>query len=83
MSGKKENGDIAGMSFEDALSELEKIVRQLEAGDGKLEDAITSYERGAALKKHCEQKLGEAKAKVEKISLGPDGQVATEPMDVD
>ena len=83
MSGKTENGDISGMSFEDALSELEKIVRRLEAGDSKLEEAIASYERGAALKKHCEKKLAEAKAKVEKISLGPDGTVQTEPLDVE
>jgi len=83
MSGKSQSADIAGMSFEDALSELETIVRQLEAGDSKLEDSIAAYERGAALKKHCEKKLSEAKAKVDKISLGPDGSVGLEPADLD
>jgi len=81
MSGDKTDA-IAGMSFEDALSELETIVRRLESGEGKLEDAIEAYERGAALKSHCEKKLSEAKAKVEKISLGPGGAVATEPLDI-
>ena len=67
------NANIAAMSFEDALAELEAIVRGLEEGKGNLEDSIGAYERGAALKRHCERKLNEAKAKVEKISIGPDG----------
>ena len=70
--------DIAAMSFEDALAELDRIVRQMEEGKGKLDDAITAYERGAALKKHCEAKLEEARAKVDRIVLGPDGSVAVE-----
>lgn len=69
----EENAEIAAMSFEDALAELEAIVRGLEEGKGNLEDSIGAYERGAALKRHCERKLNEAKAKVEKISIGPDG----------
>ena len=69
----EENAEIAAMSFEDALAELEAIVRGLEEGKGNLEDSIGAYERGAALKSHCERKLNEAKAKVEKISIGPDG----------
>ena len=69
----EENADIAVMSFEDALAELEAIVRDLEEGKGNLEDSIGAYERGAALKLHCERKLNEAKSKVEKISIGPDG----------
>ncbi len=73
MAEKSKIADVASMSFEQALAELEGIVRQLEAGDGKLEDAIGAYERGAALKKHCEDKLKEAKTKVDKISLGPGG----------
>ena len=48
--------DIEALGFEDALNELEQIVRSLESGEGKLDDAIHSYERGAALKKHCETK---------------------------
>ncbi len=64
---------IAEMSFEDALGELEAIVRQLEGGEVALETSIALYERGAALKKHCEDKLEAARLKVEKIALGPDG----------
>jgi exodeoxyribonuclease VII small subunit len=67
--------DIAKLGFEDALKQLEDIVRDLESGKGKLEDAITSYERGAALKQHCERKLAEAQMKIEKIMLGADGSV--------
>ena len=75
--------DIASMSFEAALAELEKIVRQLEDGRADLEDAIDAFERGAQLKKHCEKKLREAKAKVEKISLSADGTVAAEPAKIE
>ena len=75
--------DVAKMSFEDALEELEDIVRTLEDGKGKLEDAITAYERGAKLKAHCEKKLKAAQAKVETISLGADGEVAAEPADIE
>tara|TARA_R110002110_G_scaffold85816_3_gene223643 strand:- start:16994 stop:17263 length:270 start_codon:yes stop_codon:yes gene_type:complete len=71
--------DIAKMSFEDALAQLEEIVRNLEGGDSALDDAIASYERGAALKRHCESKLRQAQARVEKISLGADGAPDTEP----
>lgn len=65
--------DIAALSFEQALAELEKIVAQLERGDVALEDSIRLYERGAALKAHCEAKLADAQLKVEQIVLGPDG----------
>tara|TARA_Y100001934_G_C12209111_1_gene705119 strand:- start:270 stop:521 length:252 start_codon:yes stop_codon:yes gene_type:complete len=75
--------DVSKMSFEDALEELEEIVRTLEGGKGKLEDAITAYERGAKLKAHCEKKLKEAQAKVEKISLGADGEAVAEPADIE
>ncbi|MBM3626441.1 MAG: exodeoxyribonuclease VII small subunit [Alphaproteobacteria bacterium] len=71
--------DIARLGFEDALKELEEIVRALEQGKGKLEDAIRSYERGAALKAHCERKLAEAEARIEKIALGADGVPRAEP----
>ena len=70
--------DIAAMSFEDALAELEQIVKRLEAGSGKLNDAIASYERGALLKRHCEAKLREAQARVDKIVVGADGTLAAE-----
>ena len=75
--------EITKMSFEDALSELEDIVRTLEGGNGKLEEAITAYERGAQLKAHCEKKLKEAQAKVEKISLSAGGEAVTEPANID
>lgn len=72
--------DIAKMSFEDALAQLEDIVRNLEGGDSALDDAIAAYERGAALKRHCESKLRQAQVRVEKISLGADGTPDTEPV---
>ena len=74
---------IAAMSFEQALEELEGIVRQLEAGRFRLEDAIGAYERGAALRRHCETKLDEAKAKVERIAFAADGTVRTETANLD
>ena len=72
---------IADMSFEDALRELETIVERLERGDAALEDSIAIYQRGAALKAHCEGKLRDAQLKVDKIVLGPDGSVGAEPFD--
>jgi len=75
--------DIAALSFEDALAELERIVRQLEEGRGRLDDAIASYERGTALKRHCEAKLRDAQAKVDTITLAADGSVAAEPARID
>jgi len=74
--------DIKTMSFEQALAELEKIVERLESGDSKLDDAISSYERGAALKLHCETKLREAQEKVERIKLAADGSVTSEPTEI-
>ncbi len=68
--------DPAAMSFEQALGELEKIVAQMERGDVALEDSIALYQRGAALKAHCEAKLKDAQLKVEQIVLGPDGAKA-------
>ena len=75
--------DIAAMSFEDALAELEQIVRRLEGGQVKLDEAILSYERGAQLKRHCERKLNEAQQRVDRIVIGPDGAVTTEPTKLD
>jgi len=75
--------DIAAMSFEDALAELERIVRQLEEGRGKLDEAISSYERGTALKRHCETKLREAQAKVDRITVAADGGIGSEPARID
>ncbi|MGH7040208.1 MAG: exodeoxyribonuclease VII small subunit [Stellaceae bacterium] len=75
--------DIAAMSFEDALFELEQIVRKLEGGQVKLDEAILSYERGAQLKRYCEQKLNEAQQRVDRIVIGPDGAVTAEPARLD
>jgi exodeoxyribonuclease VII small subunit len=75
--------DIAAMSFEEALAELEQIVKRLEEGKGKLDEAISSYERGAQLKQHCESKLNEAQGRVDKIVRGSDGGLATEPAKLD
>ncbi len=70
--------EISEMTFEDALQALEEIVKGLESGDVKLDQAIDNYARGAALKRHCENKLREAQAKIEKISLDADGTQKTE-----
>ena len=83
MSGNKIPPEIAKLSFEDALSQLEEIVRHLEDGEGKLDDAIKAYERGDLLKRHCEAKLQEAQARVDKIIRGPDGTVGVEQEDPD
>lgn len=83
MAEPKIPGDIAAMSFEEALKELEQIVQKLESGQGRLDEAIESYERGAALKQHCEAKLREAQAKVEKIVLATDGSVKAEPTEIE
>lgn len=72
--------DIAKLSFEDALAELETIVRALEQGKGKLDESVAAYERGAALKKHCEKKLAEAAARIEKIQIAG-GEAKTAPFD--
>jgi exodeoxyribonuclease VII small subunit len=65
--------DLVALSFEDALAELEEIVKSLEGGKGTLAQAIADYERGAALRLHCERKLAEAEAKVQAIVEGPPG----------
>jgi exodeoxyribonuclease VII small subunit len=75
--------DIAKMSFEDALAELQKLVKSLEKGDSKLDDAITSYKRGVDLKRHCEAKLQEAQLKVEKIVLSAEGTIGKESAKLD
>ena len=74
--------DIAAMSFEAALAELERIVENLERGDVPLDRSIAIYERGEALKAHCAKLLKAAEDKVEKIRLTRDGEPAgTEPLD--
>jgi exodeoxyribonuclease VII small subunit len=71
------------LSFEEALTELEKIVRQLESGGADLKSSIDNYERGMTLKKLCEAKLKEAQTRIEKITVTADGKVSTEAIKID
>ena len=73
-AGARSAAPVEELSFEAALRELEGIVSRLEQGEVDLEDSIALYERGTALKAHCEKKLKGAEARLEKIVLGPDGQ---------
>ena len=76
------NADVAGLSFEKALGELEAIVTRLERGDVTLEESIAIYESGEALKKRCEALLRDAEARVQKITLAADGSPSgTTPLD--
>jgi len=73
---------FADLSFEDALKQLETIVRQLESGDVPLDQSIALYAQGDALKRQCQARLEAARAKIEKISFGADGAPrGTEPFD--
>jgi exodeoxyribonuclease VII small subunit len=76
-----ETPDISTLSFEQALAQLEKIVAELESGQAPLEQAIEMYERGAALKAHCEKRLEAARLRVEKIVVGAQGVVGAEAAD--
>ena len=76
--------DIKDLTFERALKELEAIVGRLERGDVELEESIAIYERGDALKAHCDQLLKQAEAKVERLTFGPDGTPkSAEPFDAE
>ena len=80
----EKNADISALPFEHALAELEEIVERLEKGSVALEELIAIYERGEALKKHCEMLLKSAEQRIEKITLGADGKpTGTEPLDVE
>ena len=77
-----DDNDIQSLSFEASLAELEAIVRKLESGSEPLDVSIELYQRGDALKRHCEARLKAAQARIEKIALGPDGQpTGTQPFD--
>ena len=76
--------DIDRMTFEDALRALEDVVRKLEGGEVPLDQSIDLYERGEALRKHCQARLDAAQARIEKIVAGPDGKpTGTVPFDAD
>ena len=76
MIEKKKFTDIQEMSFEKALEELEIITSNFEDGSPSLDKAVISYERGVALKKHCEKKLEEAKKKIEKVKIESDKSIS-------
>jgi len=76
--------DVAKMSFEQALTALEEIVGKLESGDVGLEESIETYTRGTQLRAHCDAKLADARARIEKITIAPDGSASgVEPFEVD
>jgi exodeoxyribonuclease VII small subunit len=78
------SAEIEAMPFEKALTELEQIVNRLERGDVALEESLAIYARGEELKKRCEALLKQAESRIEKITLGPNGQPrGTEPLDVE
>ena len=74
-----EPADIESLTFEQALAELEQIVAKLESGQAPLDDSIQMYERGAALKAHCEARLEAARLKVEQIVQRAGGAIGAEP----
>ncbi len=77
----KVSAQIASLSFEEALKQLEEIVRRIEAGEVPLEQAIEDYTRGTELSRHCQRKLEDARLKVEKLSVRPDGSLTVEPLE--
>jgi exodeoxyribonuclease VII small subunit len=78
------NNDVAKLPFERAIEELESIVKRLEEGKVPLEESVTIYERGEALKRRCEDLLRQAEARVEKITLDAQGKpTGAEPLDVE
>ena len=84
MANPTDQSDVKSMSFEQALKELETIVDRLEKGDVELEASIVIYERGEALRGHCDGLLRQAEARVEKMSLNQNGEpTGTEPLDIE
>ncbi|MBY0298750.1 MAG: exodeoxyribonuclease VII small subunit [Methylobacterium sp.] len=74
---------MGDLPFEKALEELEGIVQRLEQGNVPLDESVAIYERGESLKRHCEQLLQRAEARIQRITLGPDGgATGTAPLDV-
>jgi exodeoxyribonuclease VII small subunit len=83
MADKKQSipKDIVALSFEDALAELEGVVQKLESGQVSLEDSIDMYTRGTHLKQHCEARLADAQARIEKVVV-EGGTAHVEPADL-
>ena len=78
---KMKDLNLNQLSFEEALAHLENIVRELEGGKIKLDDAVDAYEKATALKKFCEEKLKAAQLKIEKINVSPENKLSVEPLD--
>lgn len=79
---KKTDQDVSAMRFEEAMAELERVVRALEEGEGGLQNAVDLYERGAKLKARCEEELRTAQARVEAVVAAADGMAAgAKPLD--
>ena len=83
MPSDKLPADIRKLTFEDALTQLEEIVRELESGSGDLDGAIEAYARGVNLKRHCETRLKDAQTKIDKIVLKSDSSTSTAPLDAE
>lgn len=75
--------EIKDLSFEEAIAQLENIVRELESGRIKLDDAVAAYEKAIALKQLCESKLQTAQLKIEKIEISPTGETKLTPFDTE
>lgn len=73
-----EKKSIENLSFEESLKELEMIVKKIDSGEETLESAIVAFERGSALKQHCQNKLDQAKLKIDKIIQNSEQQILTE-----
>jgi exodeoxyribonuclease VII small subunit len=72
--------EVQSLSYEDALTELDSLIKRLESGSIDLADSIACYERGAALAAHCSRLLEATEQKVERLVLGPDGKPSEEPL---
>jgi len=77
-----EEKTVEAMSFEEAMAALEDVVGRLESGSVPLDESIALYEKGAALKAHCEAKLKSAEEKVAQITQGVDGQVSAKTVEI-
>ena len=81
MTNRESENEIEALGFEEALLQLETIVRELEAGRIKLDDAVVAYEKGIKLKKLCEQKLENAQLRINKVQINASGEVVTEELE--
>ena len=74
---------IEDLSFEEALSKLEEVVKELEKEDITLEDSMERFEQGIKLSSHCLQKLNEAEEKIEELTRSEDGKLVTRELEVE